>query len=162
VRSFPRECRRPATVQRDLRPVTTETLDGLFVWTSTLGINVGLEIEEKFRHRFNPLPVVSYLIEVHARRRIGFVRGPASCEAGVLCGLAVLKATWSRVGSIGAMTGTKREPVGDHPSCALDRLSGSSATCRRSPVYGRVRASIGFQGGGALSRMGSVRSGGLH
>src|SRR2546430_3324547 len=37
--------RMPASgaVQRDLRPVTTETLDGLFVWTSTLGINVGLE-----------------------------------------------------------------------------------------------------------------------
>ena len=119
-------------------------------------------MEEKFRHRFDPLPVVSYLIEVHARRRIGIRAWPGQLRGGgALWSGGPESNVWSRVGSIGAMTGTKREPVGDHPSCALDRLSGSSATCRRSPVYGRVRASIGFQGGGALSRLGSVRSGGL-
>jgi signal transduction histidine kinase/DNA-binding LacI/PurR family transcriptional regulator len=79
-----------------------ETLDGLVVWTSTLAINVGRTRLERFCRRFSRLPIVSvedalgdapvvlmqnrqgmraavsHLIEVHGRRRIAFVRGPAT------------------------------------------------------------------------------------
>jgi signal transduction histidine kinase/DNA-binding LacI/PurR family transcriptional regulator len=82
--------------------ITADTLDGLIVWTSLLAINVGGERAEEFCRRFAPLPIVSveqplgtapvvgmdnrqgmyaavsHLIEVHGRRNIGFVRGPAT------------------------------------------------------------------------------------
>jgi signal transduction histidine kinase/DNA-binding LacI/PurR family transcriptional regulator len=81
-----------------------ETLDGLVVWTTTLGINVGNERMTEFCRRFGALPIVSveqplgdapvvvmdnrqgmyaavsHLIEAHGRRRIAFVRGPATHE----------------------------------------------------------------------------------
>jgi signal transduction histidine kinase len=81
--------------------VTTAALDGLIVWSSVVGINVGRQRLEEFCRRFDPLPMisleeplgtapivltdnrrgmyaaVSHLIEVHGRRRIAFVRGPA-------------------------------------------------------------------------------------
>src|SRR5579871_5891147 len=82
--------------------VTERTLDGLIVWTSVLGIHVGRERTEEFCRRFQPLPMVSveeplgqapvvlmdnrrgmyeavsHLIKVHGRRRIAFIRGPAT------------------------------------------------------------------------------------
>ncbi len=82
--------------------VSPEAIDGLVIWTSTLGINVGGERVEEFCRRFAPMPIVSveqplgqapvvrmdnrggmsmavaHLVEVHGRRRIAFVRGPAT------------------------------------------------------------------------------------
>jgi signal transduction histidine kinase/DNA-binding LacI/PurR family transcriptional regulator len=82
--------------------VTEEALDGLIVWTSSIGINVGQERIEEYCRRFDPLPVisveqplgrapmvlmenrrgmysaVSHLIEAHGRKRVAFVRGPAN------------------------------------------------------------------------------------
>ncbi|HEY2948373.1 MAG TPA: substrate-binding domain-containing protein [Micromonosporaceae bacterium] len=82
--------------------VGPRSVDGLVVWSSTLGIVVGPERLERFCHRFAPLPIVSveqplgsaplvvmenrqgmqtavsHLIEVHGRRRIAFLRGPAN------------------------------------------------------------------------------------
>jgi len=84
--------------------VTEEALDGLVVWTSILGINVGRDRTAELCRRFDPLPIVSveaslgsapvvlmedrrgmfdavnHLIEVHGRRRVAFVRGPATHE----------------------------------------------------------------------------------
>ncbi len=84
--------------------VSAQTVDGLVVWTSTLGLNVGRGRVEEFGRQFAPLPivsveqslgqapvvgmdnrqgmyaVVSHLIEVHGRRDIGFVHGPANHE----------------------------------------------------------------------------------
>jgi signal transduction histidine kinase/DNA-binding LacI/PurR family transcriptional regulator len=84
-----------------------EALDGLVVWTSVLGIFVGPERLAEFCRRFDPLPMVSveqplgtaplvvmenrqgmcaavrHLVEVHRRRRIAFLRGPAH-HAGAL------------------------------------------------------------------------------
>jgi signal transduction histidine kinase/DNA-binding LacI/PurR family transcriptional regulator len=92
--------RKQANALYDL--VTDETLDGLIVWASTLGVYVGQERMEQFCTRFEPLPmvsveqplgqapvvlmdnrqgmydVVSHLIEVHGHRRIGFIRGPVN------------------------------------------------------------------------------------
>ncbi len=80
--------------------VGPETLDGLVVWTSVLGIISGPDRLERFCRRFEPLPMVSveqplgraplvvmenrqgmyaavsHLINVHGRQRIAFVRGP--------------------------------------------------------------------------------------
>ena len=92
--------RRQANAIYDL--VGDETLDGLVVWTSLLGIHVGAERLAEFCRRFGALPVVSveeplgraptvlmenrrgmdnavtHLIEVHGHRRIAFVQGPAN------------------------------------------------------------------------------------
>jgi signal transduction histidine kinase/DNA-binding LacI/PurR family transcriptional regulator len=86
---------------------TAEAVDALVVWTSTLGITVGGQRVEEFCRRFAPLPIVSveqplgqapvvgmdnrqgmhaavsHLIEVHGRRRIGFVRGPANHDGAL-------------------------------------------------------------------------------
>jgi signal transduction histidine kinase/DNA-binding LacI/PurR family transcriptional regulator len=94
--------RRQANAIYDL--VTADTLDGLIVWTSVLAVNVGGERTEEFCRRFAPLPIVSveqplgqapvvsmdnrqgmhaavsHLIEVHGRRNIAFIRGPATHE----------------------------------------------------------------------------------
>jgi signal transduction histidine kinase/DNA-binding LacI/PurR family transcriptional regulator len=91
---------RQSNVVYDL--ATGQTLDGLIIWTSTLGVNVGQQRMEEFGRRFAGLPVVSveqplggapvigmdnrrgmsaavdHLIEVHGRRRIAFVHGPAT------------------------------------------------------------------------------------
>jgi DNA-binding LacI/PurR family transcriptional regulator len=99
--------RRQANAIYDL--VGDETLDGLVVWTSLLGIHVGPERLAEFCRRFGTLPVVSveeplgrapmvltenrrgmcnavtHLIEVHGYRRIAFVRGPAN-HAGAASG----------------------------------------------------------------------------
>src|SRR5207248_2180109 len=82
--------------------VSGEALDGLIVWTSVLAIDAGPERMAEFGRRFASLPVVSveqrlgdapvvamenrqgmraavnHLIEVHGRRRIAFIRGPAN------------------------------------------------------------------------------------
>jgi signal transduction histidine kinase/DNA-binding LacI/PurR family transcriptional regulator len=82
--------------------VTGQAVDGLVIWTSTLGITVGVEQVAELSRRFAPMPIisveqplgsapvvgmdnrqgmhaaVSHLVEVHGRRRIGFVRGPAN------------------------------------------------------------------------------------
>jgi signal transduction histidine kinase/DNA-binding LacI/PurR family transcriptional regulator len=97
--------RRQANAIYDL--VGDETLDGLVVWTSLLGIHVGAERLAEFCGRFGALPVVSveeplgrapvvlmenrdgmrgavtHLIEVHGHRRIAFVRGPANHAGAV-------------------------------------------------------------------------------
>src|SRR5439155_5245773 len=80
--------------------VDPQRLDGLIVWTTTLGLFVGPERLDEFCRRFEPLPIISveqvlagspsllmdnrhgmfdaisHLIETHDLRRIGFVRGP--------------------------------------------------------------------------------------
>jgi signal transduction histidine kinase/DNA-binding LacI/PurR family transcriptional regulator len=82
--------------------VGPRSVDGLVLWSASLGIVVGPERLEQFCRRYAPLPIVSveqqlgtapvvlmenqqgmytavsHLIEVHGRRRIAFVRGPAS------------------------------------------------------------------------------------
>ncbi len=82
--------------------VSSHSLDALVIWTQTLDLHVGHERMEEFCRRFAPLPIVSieqelgdspvvlmenrggmrevvnHLIEVHGRRRIAFVRGPAN------------------------------------------------------------------------------------
>ncbi len=81
--------------------VDRETLDGLVVWGASLGYYAGPEATYDFCRRFEPLPLVSigvalpgipgvvldsyggtraamaHLIEVHGRRRLAFIRGPA-------------------------------------------------------------------------------------
>jgi signal transduction histidine kinase/DNA-binding LacI/PurR family transcriptional regulator/AraC-like DNA-binding protein len=76
-------------------------LDGLIIWASSLASDVGPECLPRFCARYRPLPMVSigivldgipgvvldsyqgmrdavtHLIEVHGRRRLAFVRGPA-------------------------------------------------------------------------------------
>jgi signal transduction histidine kinase/DNA-binding LacI/PurR family transcriptional regulator len=80
---------------------TPATLDGVVIWTTALGSLVGPEVMAPFGRRFDGLPVVSveeplgsapvivmgnrrgmytavrHLMEVHGRRRIGFIRGAA-------------------------------------------------------------------------------------
>jgi signal transduction histidine kinase/DNA-binding LacI/PurR family transcriptional regulator len=82
--------------------VTPDRLDGLVVWASVLGIRVGRQRMEEYCRRFDPLPIVcveqpignaplvlmenrtgmyaavNHLIDVHGRRRVAFVRGPAT------------------------------------------------------------------------------------
>jgi DNA-binding LacI/PurR family transcriptional regulator len=77
--------------------VSDATLDGLVVWTSVIGINIGAERLAEYCQRFAPLPmvsveqplgdsplvvtdnrlgmysVVSHLIEVHGRTRLAFL-----------------------------------------------------------------------------------------
>jgi signal transduction histidine kinase/DNA-binding LacI/PurR family transcriptional regulator len=89
--------RRQANAIYDL--VTEETVDGLIVWTTALGVHVGPGRMAEFCRRFERLPIVaveqpvdgrsavlmaerqgmdaavSHLIEVHGHRRIAFVRG---------------------------------------------------------------------------------------
>ena len=84
------------------RLVTDRTLDAAVVWTSTLGVYVGQPRMASFARGLGRLPlvsveqpladapvvvmdnrggmsaVVSHLIEVHRRRRIAFIRGPAT------------------------------------------------------------------------------------
>ncbi len=79
--------------------VSGETVDGLILWTTALGVHASPERMAGFRRRFDPLPVVaveepvgdtpvvvmaerrgmdeavSHLIEVNGHRRIAFVRG---------------------------------------------------------------------------------------
>ncbi|MCX6032732.1 MAG: substrate-binding domain-containing protein [Chloroflexi bacterium] len=78
------------------------SLDGLVVWGSSLGYYAGPDATYDFCRRFQPLPLVSigvalpgipgvvldsyggtraamaHLIEVHGRRRLAFIRGPAA------------------------------------------------------------------------------------
>jgi signal transduction histidine kinase/DNA-binding LacI/PurR family transcriptional regulator len=94
--------RRQANAVYDL--VTADTVDGLIIWTSLLAVNIGVERTLEFCRRFAPLPIVSveqplgpapvvrmddrrgmyaavsHLIEVHGRREIAFIRGPATHE----------------------------------------------------------------------------------
>ncbi len=82
--------------------VDLEHLDGLVVWGASLGYHAGPDATYDFCRRFQPLPLVSigialpgipgvvldsyggtraemaHLIEVHGRRRLAFIRGPAS------------------------------------------------------------------------------------
>lgn len=81
--------------------VDREHLDGLVLWGSSLGYYAGPEATLAFCRRFRPLPMVSigvalpgipgivldsyggmcavlsHLIEIHGRRRLAFIRGPA-------------------------------------------------------------------------------------
>jgi signal transduction histidine kinase/DNA-binding LacI/PurR family transcriptional regulator len=78
------------------------SVDGLVVWSSSLGVVVGPARLAEYCRRFAPLPIVSveqplgtaplvvmenregmyaavsHLVEVHGRRRIAFLRGPAT------------------------------------------------------------------------------------
>jgi signal transduction histidine kinase/DNA-binding LacI/PurR family transcriptional regulator/ActR/RegA family two-component response regulator len=80
--------------------VSSERLDGLVVWTTTLGLYVGTDALRQFCARFEPLPMVSveqilpgspsvlmderqgmhdavsHLIEAHGHLSIAFIRGP--------------------------------------------------------------------------------------
>ena len=82
--------------------VSDETVDGLIVWTSLLGINVGADRLAELCGRFGPVPtvsveqplgpapvilmdnrqgmssVVTHLIEAHGHRRIAFISGPTN------------------------------------------------------------------------------------
>ncbi|MDH7487139.1 MAG: substrate-binding domain-containing protein [Anaerolineae bacterium] len=82
--------------------VDRNSLDGLVVWGSSLGYYAGPQATYDFCRRFQPLPLVSigvslpgipgvvldsydgmraaiaHLIEVHGRRRLAFIRGPAA------------------------------------------------------------------------------------
>lgn len=92
--------RSAANVVYDL--VDRERLDGLVIWGSSLGYYAGLEATQRFCLRYAPLPIVSigvampgipgivldsyggihaaitHLIAVHGRRRLVFIRGPAT------------------------------------------------------------------------------------